>query len=76
MEKTTDFIQENFLRYATAVAQSRALVDVRDFIKPSMRGILYANYTDGFVAPARTKKFQKLIGSATRFYWHGKRLPV
>ena len=68
---TVNIIEDYFSGYAAAVAQSRALIDVRDGLKPSMRKGLYANYTDKFVAPKKTAKFLKLIGSASRFCWHG-----
>lgn len=66
-----EIIEEYFEGYAAAVVQSRALVSVEDGLKPSMRMALYANYTDKFVAPKKTAKFLKLIGSASRFCWHG-----
>ena len=68
---TEQIIEEYFSGYAAAVAQSRALVAVEDGLKPSMRMALYANYTDKFCAPKPPAKFIKLIGSATRFCWHG-----
>ncbi len=68
---TNEIIKENFGIYAAAVAQSRALVSVEDGLKPSMRKALYANYTDNFVAPKKTAKYIKLIGSASRFCYHG-----
>ena len=68
---TEQIIEEYFGGYAAAVAQSRALVSVEDGLKPSMRMALYANYTDKYCAPKKPAKFIKLIGSATRFCWHG-----
>ena len=38
----TPIIEESFTQYAAAVTQSRALVDVRDCIKPSARQIFYS----------------------------------
>ena len=42
-------IEEGFGQYAGAVLQSRALVDVRDCLKPSARQIFYCLYTDKFL---------------------------
>lgn len=71
MTDTKQIIEQYFEGYAAAVAQSRALIAVEDGLKPSMRMALYANYTDKYVAPKKTAKFLKLIGSASRFCWHG-----
>lgn len=64
-------IEESFAQYAGAVIQSRALVDVRDCVKPSARQIYYAMFTDKFTADKPFKKTLKAIGAATRFYIHG-----
>ena len=45
MAQLTQIIEESFKDYAGAVLQSRALVDVRDCIKPSARQIFYCLYT-------------------------------
>ena len=66
-----DVIKESFTQYAGAVIQSRALVDVRDCIKPSARQVYYSLYTDKFTADKPFKKTLKAIGSAMRFYIHG-----
>ena len=65
-------IEESFVQYAGAVLQSRALVDVRDCIKPSARQIFYCLYTDKFLPTKPFKKTLKAIGSAVRVYIHGK----
>ena len=70
MDMTT-IINESFSQYAGAVLQSRALVDVRDFLKPSTRQILYCLYTDGFLPNKPFKKTLKAIGSVARMYIHG-----
>ena len=49
-------VQEAFAQYAGAVIQSRALVDVRDCVKPSARQIYYAMFTDNYV---HSKPFNK-----------------
>jgi DNA gyrase/topoisomerase IV subunit A len=67
-----DVINESFTAYAGAVLQSRALVDVRDCIKPSARQIFYCLYTDKFLPNKPFKKTLKAIGSAMRTYIHGR----
>lgn len=71
MSNTNKIIENYFGGYAAAVAQSRALVSVEDGLKPSMRMAMYANYTDKWVYPKKTGKFIKIVGSASRFCWHG-----
>ena len=67
----TPIIKESFSQYAGAVLQSRALVDVRDCLKPSARQIFYCLYTDKFIHSKPFKKTLKGIGSAMRMYIHG-----
>lgn len=67
----TPIIKESFQQYAGAVLQSRALVDVRDCLKPSARQIFYCLYTDKFTHNKPFKKTLKGIGSAMRMYIHG-----
>lgn len=67
----TPIIKESFVQYSGAVLQSRALVDVRDCLKPSARQIFYCLYTDKFVHSKPFKKTLKGIGSAMRMYIHG-----
>ena len=67
----TQIIEESFGQYAGAVLQSRALVDVRDCLKPSARQIFYCLYTDKFTADKPFKKTLKAIGSSMRMYIHG-----
>ena len=67
----TPIIEESFTQYAGAVLQSRALVDVRDCLKPSARQIFYCLYTDKFTHSKPFKKTLKGIGSAMRMYIHG-----
>lgn len=66
-----DTIEEGFRQYAGAVLQSRALVDVRDCLKPSARQIFYCLYTDKFTSNKPYKKVLKMIGSIARIYIHG-----
>lgn len=71
MSNLKNIIKESFTQYAAAVAQSRALVDVRDCLKPSARQIFYCLYTDKFLPDKPFKKTLKAIGSAARMYIHG-----
>lgn len=70
-QKLTPIIQESFSQYSGAVLQSRALVDVRDCMKPSARQIFYCMETDKFTADKPFKKTLKAVGSALRMYIHG-----
>lgn len=67
----TPILKESFTQYSGAVLQSRALVDVRDCLKPSARQIFYCLYTDKFLHSKPFKKTLKGIGSAMRMYIHG-----
>lgn len=71
MSNMENIIKESFKQYSGAVLQSRALVDVRDCLKPSARQIYYCMYTDKFVYNKPFKKTLKAIGSAMRVYIHG-----
>ena len=70
-QKLTPVIKDSFLQFAGAVLQSRALVDVRDCLKPSARQIFYCMETDGFVHSKPFQKTLKSIGSCFRLYIHG-----
>jgi topoisomerase-4 subunit A len=67
-----EVVKESFTSYSGAVLQSRALVDARDFLKPSARQIFYCLYTDKFLPNRPFKKTLKAIGSASRMYVHGR----
>lgn len=71
MSNLKQVIEESFIQYSGAVLQSRALVDVRDCLKPSARQIFYCLYTDKFLPSKPFKKTLKAIGSAARMYIHG-----
>ena len=71
MANLKEIIEKSFIQYSGAVLQSRALVDVRDCLKPSVRQILYCMYTDKFTQDKPFKKTLKAIGSASRIYIHG-----
>ena len=67
----TPIIEDSFLQFAGAVLQSRALVDVRDCLKPSARQIFYCMESDKFTHDKAFQKTLKAIGSAFRLYIHG-----
>ena len=71
MSNLKQIIEESFTQYSGAVLQSRALVDVRDCLKPSARQIFYCLYTDKFLPSKPFQKTLKAIGSAARMYIHG-----
>jgi len=64
-------VENSFTTYAGAVLQSRALIDVRDCLKPSARQIFYALYTDKFTHDKPHKKTLKAVGALSRYYIHG-----
>ena len=67
----TQVIDESFVSYAGAVLQSRALVDVRDCIKPSARQIFYCMYDENLVSKKPHRKTQVSVGAAMKVYIHG-----
>lgn len=68
----TDIIKQSFAQYAAAVIQSRALVDVRDGLKPSARQIFYCMDKYKYVAAKPFQKTMAAIGDAMKhFYIHG-----
>ncbi len=71
MSELKPIIEQSFTQYAGAVIQSRALVDVRDCLKPSARQIFYCLYTDKFLYNKPYKKTLKAVGSLARLYIHG-----
>ena len=65
-------IEESFSQYAGAVLQSRALVDVRDCLKPSARQIFYSMKLHKFTHDKPFQKTPNPIGMALAdFYIHG-----
>lgn len=71
MNDLKPIIETSFTQYSGAVLQSRALVDVRDCLKPSARQIFYCMETDKFTHEKPFRKTLKAIGSAMRMYIHG-----
>lgn len=64
-------IESSFIQYAGAVLQSRALVDVRDCLKPSARQIFYSFYKGHYTSDKPFNKTLKGIGLAMHYYIHG-----
>ena len=68
----TGIVKQSFTQYAAAVIQSRALVDVRDGLKPSARQIFYCMDKYKYVAAKPYQKTMAAIGDAMKhFYIHG-----
>lgn len=68
----TPIIEESFTQYAAAVTQSRALVDVRDCIKPSARQIFYSMLRNKYTWDKPHEKTLAPVGDAGKeFYIHG-----
>lgn len=72
MSDLKEIIEQSFTQYSGAVLQSRALIDVRDCLKPSARQIFYALFTDKFTYDKPHKKTLKAVGSLSKYYIHGK----
>lgn len=67
-----DTIEQSFKQYSGAVIQSRALVDVRDGLKPSARQIFYSMYLNKLTHKNPFKKTNNAVGLAmVDFYIHG-----
>ena len=65
-------IEQSMAQYGAAVLQSRALVDVRDCIKPSARQIFYCMDKYKYTANKPYQKTMAAIGDAMKhFYIHG-----
>ena len=72
MSKLKPIIEQSFSQYAGAVLQSRALIDVRDGLKPSARQILYCMDKYKYTADKPYQKTMAAIGEALKhFYIHG-----
>lgn len=65
-------IENSFIQYSGAVLQSRALVDVRDCLKPSARQIFYSMLLHKLTSKKPYKKTANAVGMAMAdFYIHG-----
>lgn len=72
MSELKPIVEQSFTTYAGAVLQSRALVDVRDCIKPSARQIFYSMLLNKLTADNKFKKTANAVGlSMADFYIHG-----
>ena len=72
MAELKPIIEKSFCQYAGAVLQSRALVDVRDCLKPSARQIFYSMMLHKLIYKNPYRKTINAIGSAmVDFYIHG-----
>lgn len=68
----TKTLEDNFARYAGMVIQDRAIVDVRDGLKPAARQLAYAQYIDKLTYDKPFKKATKSVASGmSHFYVHG-----
>lgn len=65
-------IEESFIQYSGAVIQSRALVDVRDALKPSARQILYCMNICKYTSDRPEQATTAIVGDSMKyFYLHG-----
>ena len=72
MANLKNIIEESFTQYAGAVLQSRALVDVRDCLKPSARQIFYSMHERKLTHKNAFKKTNNAVGMAMAdYYIHG-----
>ena len=72
MSNLKTIIEDSMIQYSGAVLQSRALVDVRDGLKPSARQIFYSMLTRKLTHNKPYKKTANAVGMAMAdFYIHG-----
>lgn len=72
MTNLKPIIEESFVQYSGAVLQSRALIDVRDGLKPSARQIFYSMLLNKLTHDKPYKKTANAVGMAMAdFYIHG-----
>lgn len=72
MSNLESIIKESMVQYSGAVLQSRALVDVRDGLKPSARQIFYSMLLHKLTCEKPFKKTANAVGMAMAdFYIHG-----
>ena len=71
MAEFKPIVEQSMTQYAGAVLQSRALVDVRDCLKPSARQIFYCMDKYKYTAAKPFQKTMAAIGDAMKhFYIH------
>lgn len=72
MADLQSIIKNSFTQYAGAVLQSRALVDVRDCLKPSARQIFFSMLERKLISSKPYKKTANAVGMAMAdYYIHG-----
>ena len=72
MSNLKPIIEESMIQYSGAVLQNRALVDVRDGLKPSARQILYCMYENKYLSAKPPQPTTGPIGDAMKSYYiHG-----
>lgn len=72
MAELIPVIENSFTQYTGAVLQSRALIDVRDGLKPSARQIFYSMLSRKLTSANPHKKTANAVGMAMAdFYIHG-----
>ncbi len=72
MSNLKSIIEESFTQYAGMTLQSRALVDVRDCLKPSARQIFYSMLEKKLISSKPYKKTGNAVGMAMAdYYIHG-----
>ena len=72
MSNLRPIVENSFIQYSSAVIQSRALVDVRDGLKPSARQIFYSMLIHKLTSDKPYKKTANAVGMAMAdFYIHG-----
>lgn len=72
MAELIPIIEDSFTQYTGAVLQSRALIDVRDGLKPSARQIFYSMLLHKLTSANPHKKTANAVGMAMAdFYIHG-----
>lgn len=72
MSDLKPIIEQSMIQYSGAVLQSRALVDVRDGLKPSARQIFYSMLLHKLTSDKPYKKTANAVGMAMAdFYIHG-----
>lgn len=72
MTNLKPIIEDSFIQYSGAVLQNRALIDVRDGLKPSARQIFYSMLLNKLTSDKPYKKTANAVGMAMAdFYIHG-----
>ena len=72
MSNLKPIIEDSMIQYSGAVLQNRALIDVRDGLKPSARQIFYSMLTRKLTHDKPYKKTANAVGMAMAdFYIHG-----